>query len=71
MQQVKDYNDADIYYCECCGEFYERQTHLTVNVPLTELSADFAIEVMTARQKSYKGRQKKRTAPKSRKGFGG
>jgi hypothetical protein len=70
MKLVQNYNDADFYYCECCGEFYNRQTHLTVNVPLTEIPADFALEVMAHRQKSYKGRQKTRTAPKSRKGFG-
>jgi hypothetical protein len=70
MQLVKDYNEADLYYCECCGEFYDRKTHVSVNVPLSEIPADFALEVMAARQKSYKGRQKKRTAPKKTKGFG-
>jgi hypothetical protein len=69
MKLIQDYKKADIYYCECCGEFYDRQTHATVKVPLSEIPADFALEVMAARQKSYKGRKKIYTAPKT-KGFG-
>jgi hypothetical protein len=69
VQLTEDNLRADLYYCECCGEFYDRQTHVTVNVPLSEIPADFALEVMAARQKSYKGRKETYVTPKTR-GFG-
>jgi hypothetical protein len=70
MQLIENCQDADLYYCECCGQFYDRQTHFTVNVPLSSLSAEFAIEVMAARGQSSKSRQKTRTAANTTKGFG-
>ena len=60
-RSMNDYNYVrdDVYYCECCGKFYNRKTHLTVDIPLTDLPADFAIEVMVDRQNSIAGRRKR------------
>lgn len=54
----------DIYFCECCLAFYDRKTHLLVDVPYSEMPADLAITLLTARlgtkyAKPHKKRRKK------------
>jgi hypothetical protein len=62
---TEDYMRDDIYYCECCGVFYDRKTHETVNVGLHEIPADFALEVMADRQQNA-ARKQRRERSKSR-----
>lgn len=66
---TEDHLSADLYYCECCAEFYQRETHKRVDVGLHEIPADFALEVMTDRQQNAarKLRREQRRRPK---GFG-
>ena len=40
----------DVYYCPCCGEFYDIKTHALVTVDLSTIPAVFALEVMNDRQ---------------------
>jgi hypothetical protein len=42
------------YYCSDCGLFYSRSSHLLVEVPYTEMPAEFALKVMEDRQKTFK-----------------
>lgn len=39
----------DIYFCDCCLEFYDRRTHVKVDVPYTEMPAELAVTLLTAR----------------------
>lgn len=68
---IEIYSRDDIYYCPCCGLFYDIKTHSEVQVPFEELPIEFAIQVMTDRQKAGQGKHKSRRKPKrSTKGFG-
>ncbi len=42
------------YYCSYCGLFYSRITHFLMEVPYTEIPAEFALKVMEDRQKTFK-----------------
>jgi hypothetical protein len=67
----EEYQRDDIYYCMCCGQFRDIKTHSEIHVPFEELPVEFAIQVMSDRQKSGKGSHKTRPKPKrSSKGFG-
>jgi hypothetical protein len=63
---TETYLRDDIYFCECCGYFFDIQTNKLVDVPLETIPAEVAIEVMTFRQ-GVKNRPHTR---KKRKGFG-
>jgi len=65
---TENYMRDDIYYCNCCGVFYDRQTHETVNVGLHEIPADLALEVMADRQQNA-ARKQRREQRKQSKGF--
>lgn len=65
-----EYTCDDIYYCSCCGEFYNRYTHLRVEVPYEEMPADFALKVMEDRQKLSHKAQARRKARIDRKNKG-
>ena len=65
---TEDQQRADLYYCECCGVFYDRQTHETVAVGLHEIPADFALEVMADRQQNA-ARKQRREERRQSKGF--
>lgn len=70
-QMNEEFQRDDIYYCKCCALFYDIKTQSEVHVPFEEMPLDFAIQVMSDRQKSGKGRHKSRRKPKrSTKGFG-
>lgn len=60
----------DIYYCPGCGEFFDDQTDKLVQIPYSDIPADFAVRVMSDRQKQFKTchaqrRAKKRSRPKN------
>lgn len=40
----------DVYFCECCGKFYDCVTNDLVDVKYTEMPADMAINLMQYRQ---------------------
>lgn len=63
------YTRDDIYYCDCCGFFYDRITDKLVHVGLEELPAVFALEVMADRQKSDRGKQLQLKRLRKPKGF--
>jgi hypothetical protein len=44
----------DIYYCSGCGEFFDDLTNKLVDVPYSEMPADFALEVMKVRQRQFR-----------------
>ena len=46
---IEIYSRDDIYYCPCCGLFYDIKTHSEVQVPFEELPIEFAIQVMRDR----------------------
>ena len=48
------YTRDDVYYCPSCGEFYDIKTEQLVKIPYTEMPADFALEVMSARQAPFR-----------------
>lgn len=63
----------DIWYCPGCGEFFDEATGKLVEVPYLDMPAEFAMRVMSDRQRKSKTchagkRVKKRTRPKN--GFG-
>ena len=66
---TEDHLSADLYYCECCAQFYKRRTHEPVHVGLHEIPADFALEVMEDRQRNAMKKQKREQRKRS-KGFG-
>lgn len=66
VQMTEDYMRDDIYYCECCGAFYDRQTHEVVHIGLHEIPADFALEVMQDRQQNAMKKQQREQRKRSR-----
>lgn len=63
------YERNDIYYCSCCGLFYDSLTHQTVNVPYTEMPAEMALQVMYDRGLISQMRARRKRTGKG-KGFG-
>ncbi len=45
-----EYLRNDIYFCECCAQFFDCMTDEVVDVKYTEMPADFALELMLYRQ---------------------
>lgn len=41
-QPTKGYLRDDVYYCECCGEFYNTFTDAPVDIDLSTVPNDFA-----------------------------
>lgn len=67
------YIREDIYYCSKCGHFYDIKTDRLVDVPYTEMTAEFAMKVMRDRQVPFRpchARNRARKARKTDKGFG-
>lgn len=44
-QSGKQYRTADIYYCDCCGEFYNCFTDAPAKIDLSTLPDDLALLV--------------------------
>lgn len=65
------YLRSDIYYCPGCGQFFSEVTDQLVEVPLHEMPADFALQVMKDRQKSFSCHAPRSTKrrPKPKRGF--
>ena len=68
------YTRNDIYYCECCGKFYNQTTEQEVEVSLDELIEypDFRVQVERDRKRTGRGSHLKKAkgAQKSARGFG-
>jgi len=67
-----DYIRDDIYYCPGCGRFFDELTDKLVEVPYTEMPADFALQVMSDRQQPFKPchtRRRRKAQRKPGKGF--
>lgn len=47
-------NRADIYYCSGCGYFFDTKKNKIFDITYTEMSADFALQVMSDRQKKIR-----------------
>lgn len=47
--QVKYLRD-DIYFCDCCAQFYDCVTHKVVDVKYDEMPAEVALNLMCYRQ---------------------
>lgn len=60
----------DIYICPECGQFFDCLSDVLVEVPYSEMPADFAIEVMSIRKKPSACRHKVRRSKKSKPGKG-
>lgn len=61
----------DIYYCPGCGEFFDELTDKLVEVPYTEMPADFALEVMSVRQRPFRSCHAKRRVKRVKKTWRG
>lgn len=48
---IERYNRDDIYYCGCCGLFYNSKTHVSEAIKYTDMPAEFALQVMYDRQR--------------------
>lgn len=48
---MKLYRSVDVFYCSECGQFFDDLGRV-VQIPYTDMPADFAIKVMLDRQKS-------------------
>ena len=74
MQNSKAINDdpfyqrKDIYFCLSCGHFHDSITDKQVNIPYTDMPADFALAVMYHRQWVHDIKRKRRKTGKG-KGF--
>lgn len=43
-------NRTDVYYCPSCGYFFDKITDNIFHIAYTEMSAQFALQVMNDRQ---------------------
>lgn len=50
-QMNENYQRDDIYYCDCCAEFYDIKTHELVNLKISDIPLDMALLVLAARKK--------------------
>jgi len=50
-QKNEEFQRDDIYYCDCCAEFYDIKTHELVNLKISDIPLDMALLVLAARQK--------------------
>lgn len=68
-----NYTRNDIYYCSDCGQFFKELTDEQVEVPYTEMPADFALKVMNDRKRPSSrchGAKRERKPKQQGKGFG-
>lgn len=67
------YTRDDIYYCPGCGQFFDEATDQRVEVPYSEMPAEFALQVMNARKKrpskSCHTKRSVKKSPKPKNGF--
>lgn len=63
------YEREDIYYCSCCGLFYDSLTHEVKNINYTDMPAEMAIQVMYDRGILSERKARRRQTGKG-KGFG-
>lgn len=62
------YMRDDIYYCDCCAQFFDCVTHEVVDVKYEEMPAELAISLMLYRQ--YLGeRQRQRKHKRQRRAY--
>jgi hypothetical protein len=47
-------NRAELYYCPGCGYFFDTKENKILDIAYTEMSADFALQVMSDRQKKLR-----------------
>ena len=68
---MAEYIRDDIYYCKGCGQFFDLVTDKLIEVPYSEMPADFALRVMNDRQQPFKPCHTRRRgkAKKTAKGF--
>ncbi len=52
------YQRDDIYWCECCGEFYAEKTDQKVDVDLSEMSTEFAARITKRRAELAKKKRR-------------
>lgn len=66
-----NYIRHDIYICPDCGFFFDDRTNKLVDVPYSDMPAEFALEVMQIRQRKSKcgHKSKVRKAKPRGKGF--
>lgn len=54
----------DIYFCDCCAQFFDIKIDQPVDVPYSEMPAEFAVDLMQYRatlgNKQHKKKRKKR-----------
>lgn len=62
MSYIRD----DVYFCHECGQFHDLITDKVVNIPYSEMPAEFALEVMKIRH----GVLKRHPKTKHKRGFG-
>lgn len=68
-----NYIRNDIYYCSDCGQFYKELTDQQVEVPYSEMPAEFALKVMNHRKRPSNrchGIKRKPKPKQQGKGFG-
>lgn len=53
------YQREDIYYCDCCAEFYDLKTNQKVEVEFSEMPVCFAAQVRKKRQKLAKQKNRR------------
>jgi hypothetical protein len=54
------YLREDVYFCYGCGFFHERESAKKVDIPYTDMPADFALHVMDVRQNLARRKGKRR-----------
>lgn len=47
-------NRAELCYCNGCGYFFDPKENKILDIAYTEISADFALQVMSDRQKKFR-----------------
>ena len=47
-------NRAELCYCPGCGYFFDTKENKILDIAYTEMSADFALQVMSDRQKQFR-----------------
>jgi hypothetical protein len=47
-------NRSELYYCSGCGYFFDTKENKIFDIAYTEMSADFALQVMSDRQRKFR-----------------
>lgn len=69
-QMNENYQRDDIYYCDCCAEFYDIKTHELVNLKISDIPLDMALLVMDARKKRKVNNHRSPNPRRKPRGFG-